>query len=440
MRLRISIVLGALLALLMTLPIASASFTDATSNDGNTFRARQPIRVTTYQIGTSVFTGTQYDLQLDQALSDDYFIVMRGGAWETGISRQGGYASTDYARVTGDPHGNLGVTTAADVLRLHRQTVDAPLNPTTSWQGQITVVESLDSQDTAGFRLRDVATVTFNGTATDASVTIAPGWTDGSQVGLYGGVYGGGVETTAHNASRHPAAWSRLWPSGSNTINLERRSRNLNNLNGVTTFTIYAIEWGSQWQIQRVLVDGTNGGNGVNTPNEYTTAGISRVARDNTFILAFGNTHERGLGNGWEGQVFTLGNGVQQRASENRVAVGAETSGSRRADVYVHTHPQLHVDYRFMPDGSIGQNATSGSATVDPSLGPETRSGGSIGISGELRFAILSNGSNGTGNWYPRPMVWARHTGDSQVTWYRSRSGQPGVYWLQSVDFGEIWR
>lgn len=54
------------------------------------------------------------------------------------------------------------------------------------------------------------------------------------------------------------------------------------------------------------------------------------------------------------------------------------------------------------------------------------------------RFTILANGLNGTGNAYPRPMVWSRPTAAANAEWTRSRSGQPGVFWLQSVDFGFV--
>ncbi len=433
-------VVGTLLMLLSVIPTVRASFTDATSNDGNTFSTRQPVRVTTYQINENVFTGTTYNLQLQQSLSSDYFVIMRGGAWDSDISTSGGYPSSDYARVAGDPHGNLGATTNANILLLQRQTTDGPLGSQASWQGQITVIESLDSTDTSGFRLLDVASVTISGSTTSAGTTISPAWTDIDQVGLYGGIYGGGVETSARKSKTHASAWSRLWPTGSNAINLLRRSQDSGNLDGDTTFTIYAVEWGDEWTIQRALVDGSNGGNGADSVNDYTTTSIDPVSRSNTFVTAYGNTWKRGLGDGWEGQVFTLGDGVHQNATENRVAVGAHYSGSRHADVYVHTHPRLHVDYRFMPEGSIPRNESSGTATVDGALGPEVRSGSAIGITEGLRFAVLSNASHGNGTWYPRPMVSARHTGDTEVTWYRSRSGQPGTYWLQSIDFGEIWR
>lgn len=431
---------AALLTALSVIPTVRASFTDVTSSDGNTFQTRQPVRVTTYQIHENAFTGTTYNLQLSQDLSSDYFVVIRGGAWDSNISSSGGYPSSDYARIVGDHHGNFSTTTDADILQLHRQTTSGPQGSQASWQGQVTVIESLDSTDTAGFRLLGVASVTMAAADTSTKANLGAKWADIDQVGLYGGIYGGGVETSADNAKEHPSAWSRLWPTGSKQVNLERRSKDSGNLNGDTTFTIYAVEWGDEWTIQRVLVDGSNGGQGANSTGEYTTASINPVDRDNTFVLAYGNTWERGLGNGWEGQIFTLGDGVHQNATENRVAVGAHYSGSRHADVYVHTHQRLHVDYRFMADGSIPRNDTTGTATVDAPLGPESRSGTGIGITEGLRFAVLSNASHGNGTWYPRPMVSARHTGDTEVTWYRSRSGQPGTYWLQSIDFGEIWR
>lgn len=434
------LIVGALVAFLTAIPTARASFTDVTSSDGNTFGTRQPIRVATYQISENVYTGTTYNLQLEHNLSSDYFVILRGGAWNSSISSSGGYPSSDYARISGDPFGNLGATTSPNTLQLHRQTTNGPQGSQASWQGQVTVIESLDSTDTAGFRLLDVASVTMAATETSTKVNLGAKWADIDQVGLYGGIYGGGVETSAGNAKEHPSAWSRLWPTGSKQVNLERRSKDSGNLNGDTTFTIYAVEWGDEWTIQRALVDGSDGGQGANSTSEYTTASIDPVDRDNTFVLAYGNTWERGLGNGWEGQIFTLGDGVHQNATENQVAVGAHYSGSRHADVYVHTHPRLHVDYRFMPDGSIPRNDTSGTTTVDTRLGPETRTGGSVGITEGLRFAVLSNASHGNGTWYPRPMVSARHTGDTEVTWYRSRSGQPGTYWLQSIDFGEVWR
>jgi hypothetical protein len=437
-RLRISILVGTLLALLMMLPTAGASFTDATSNDGNAFRARQPIRVTTYEITSGVFTGTTYDLGLAQPLASDYFVIMRGaaGANDSGTHRT---PAQDYARVVADPFGNLtGGSTGGSTLRLGRGDASG-----SSWEGQITVVESLDSQDTDGFHLRGVAEPTLGTGVTAGAAAVDHAWSDTSQVGLYGGYQGGGVSTTSTVRADHITAWGRVYPSGSNTANVERRAgynAGHGALSGSTTFTVYAVEWGSNWTIQRVTVSGNIGGTGVDSTSDYGTAGISSVARANTFVLASGISDSNRLSQGWEGTVFTLGDGVHQNTNENRVAIGGHQRAHRKAEVYVHTHPRLAVDYRFGSHGSIGKNDLTGSHTVDAPLAPESYAGGAVARTSGWRAPIFSNSSRGGGDFYPRPIAWARHTGSTRVTWSRSRTGQPGAYWLQSVDFGEIWR
>ena len=139
--------------------------------------------------------------------------------------------------------------------------------------------------------------------------------------------------------------------------------------------------------------------------------------------------------------VFTLGDGVTQNAVESLVAVGSEYTDPRTSEVYVHTHPDLRVDYRFGTDGGTGivSGALTGTVPVDPSIDPEAYdSTGPIYATSASRMAVVSNSMNGPGPAYPRPFVWARPTADSQVTWTRSRWGQPGAFWLQSVDFALI--
>jgi hypothetical protein len=63
---------------------------------------------------------------------------------------------------------------------------------------------------------------------------------------------------------------------------------------------------------------------------------------------------------------------------------------------------------------------------------------GSQSTTGPRRFSILSNSLNGTGRAFPRPFVWSRHTASTELTWRRSRTGQPGDIWLQSVDFAHV--
>ena len=424
-------------ALLLILPASGANFLNPTSNDANSFESRQPIRVTSYQIGDAVFTGTTYNLTLAQDLEADYFVVMRGaaGANDSGTNRT---PDQNYARVVQDPFGNIGTgSSAANVIQLGRGSAGG-----SSWQGQVTVVESLDSQATDGFTLVGVAEPSLGSGAVSGSSSVGATWGIGSQVGLYGGVQGGGVSTDSSNRKDHVTAWGRVWTSANGTADIERLSPASGNgsLSGTTTFTVYAVEWGSSWTIQSVVVSGTESGGGVDATTEYSTASISSVERADTFVIASGTTDRNRLQNGWEGNVFTLGDGVTQLTDETLVAVGAEGPGTRKAQVYVHTHDNLAVDYDFGTDGSIGSAALTGTLTVDAAFVTETYTGGSVASTVGYRLPLFSNSQNGNTTAHPRPMAWARHTASTQLAWTRSRTGEQGAYWTQSVDFGEIWR
>ncbi|MFV9673497.1 MAG: hypothetical protein ACNYZH_09745 [Acidimicrobiia bacterium] len=373
MRLRISITVGALLALLMTLPVAGASFTNPTSNDGNMFRTRQPIRTTTYELTSGVFTGTQYNLTLAQPLASDYFVILRGafGANDDNTRRN---PAQDYERIVADPFGHFNSgSTGASVLWLARGDASS-----SSWQEQVTAVESLDSQSTDGFTLRGVAEPVLNANATTGSTSTDSAWSSMGHVGLYGCMQGGGVSTTATSVADYVTAWGRLYPTGSNTVKVERLAGyNANHgiLSGTATLSVYTVEWGSERTIQRVTVAGDHSGNGINHTTKYDTATITSVARANTFIIASDISNSNRLGEGWEGTVFTLSNGVNQNTNENRVAIGAERRANRKAEVYLHTHPRLATDYRFGVDGSIGRNDMAGTQPVDSALALGSYSG-----------------------------------------------------------------
>jgi hypothetical protein len=430
-----------LVGLLLGIDGSGAILLDTTGNDANSVAADgsfdRTFRVTTYEVRSGAFTGTSYDLVLQQNLQAEYFVVLRGGAGNNNSSTHRN-PDQDYARVAGDPHGNFAAVTAGNVVRLVRGAAGS------NWQGQVTVVESLADHSTSGFQLLDVVELTVGSGVTTASGNSAASWSDIADVGLYGGIRGGGVATTASNRNDHLTAWGRLYPTGSATVNLERRiGGGAGSLSGTTDFTVYVVEWGSQWSIQRVVVSGTQGGQGADQTGEYTTGAISPVPRAGTFVLGYGWTTGRGIGNGWEGQLFTLGDGVNQNAVEAAVAVGSEYAELHTAEVYVHTHPDLAVDYRFGTDGGnpgIPSGALSATVTVDSALAPESYVGtGQVWRTSGSRFTVIANTSNGTGTAFPRPMTWSRPTADAQATWTRSRSGQPGAFWLQSVDFGEIW-
>ena len=418
MSFRAAAAIAAVACFLAVVPTSGATVTDLTSNDANLAAARSPIRATTYQIPAAVFTGTTYDLTLAQDLEVDYFVIMRGGAGNND-SNTARDPDQDYARVIEDPHGNFAVTSSSDVLRLARETASS------DWQGQVTVIESLDSQATDGFTLVGVAEPALgSGVLTGSSS--AGTWTDIGQVGLYGGINGGGVSTTSSTRQDHITAWGRVWPSGTGTANIERLDPANGNgsLSGTTTWTVYAVEWGSSWTIQRVTVSGNAGGDGVNATTEYNTATITQVNRDETFVTASGTTETNRISNGWEGNV----------------AVGAERTGERTAEVYIHSHSYLAVDYRFGTDGSIASGELTDTQAVDSALGPESYTSATVSHTEGYRLPYFTNSQNGNTTNYPRPLMWARHTADATVTWTRSRSGDPGAFWLQSVDFSEIWR
>ncbi len=423
-----------IVALAALLPAVGAVFVGATSNQSNSFTASNTfssLRVVTYQVGSGAFAGATYTLTLDQALLPNYFVMMRGAAGD-GTAGSGRGPDANYARVSGDPFGNFGVVTAANQLRLERR------GTTGDWQGQVVVVESVRNDLTSGFRLLDVVERNMGPGVTTAASTATVPWTSIGQVGLYGGTYGGGLDATATALADHQVGWARIHPTGPNVVNYVREAGLGGSLSGTSRFTTYVVEWGAEWIIQRATVAGANGGNGVNAPGEYDTAPIAPVPRDQTFVAAYGHTTSNRLSAGWAGQVFTLGDGVAQNAVETRVAVGAETAGSRTVEVYVHTHPRLAVDHRFGRDGSIATMALTGSVAVDGTIDTETYVGGAVARTGESRLAIISNSSNGSGIQFPRPQVWSRPTGPGTVTWSRSRSGQPGAFWLQSVDFANV--
>lgn len=420
-----------------SMPQAAATFTQTAVNAGNHLAASSvfpSLRSTTYEIRTGAFGGTTFTLTLQQDLASDYFVIMRGGA---GNGTNGGTRGPDenYARVSGDPHGNFAAVTAADALRLERR------GTTGDWQGQVTVIEAIRDPLVSSFRLLDVVETAMGPGQTTASSASASSWGALGQVGLYGGEYGGGVDSTNTGLNGHQSGWAEIAPSGTNTVNLRRQAGGGGNLNGTARFTTYVVEWGTEWTIQRVTVSGNNGGNGVDAIGEYDTVVIAPVVRANTFVLAYGRVSDNGLGDGWEGAVFTLGDGVNQNPVEVLVAVGGEFNDTRTSSAYVHTHPDLRVDYRFGADGTTGipTAAATGTMAVNATLEAEGYdTAGSVWETGPRRAAIVSNSSNGVGTQYPRPMVWARHSGSTQVDWTRSRTGQPGAFWLQSVDFALI--
>ncbi|MFQ5516184.1 MAG: type II secretion system protein J [Acidimicrobiia bacterium] len=416
--------------------VTSSTSTTTTSTTTTVPTAQPTFRVTTYELHDDAagFTATSYTLQLNQDLQADYFVMVKGGAGD-GSSSGGRGPDENFMRVDADPFGtgDLGTTANLDELGLKRD------NSTGTWQGTVTVVETLRDQTASGFTLVDVAKVEMEDDDESETVTVAA-WSDSAQVAVYGGMRGGGVVAGAKQTDRHPTAYARIWPSGSDTVNLARDLPS--NKKGDATFTVYVVEWGSEWTIQHVNVAGSAGGNGMDATGDYVTAAISPVVRANTWVTGFGTSSDNGVGDGWSGRAVTLGDGVGQIATESLVAVGGEYSDSIDAEVYTHTHPGLAVDYVFVGDGTISSTAVQGTVSVDAAVDPggETydNSSSTLRWTQGTRFAQMWNSQNGTDNSFPRPFLWARPTASTQVQWLRSRSGQQAAAWVSTIDLGNL--
>ena len=386
------------------------------------------VRVTEYHVGATTcggaaFTGTTCDVSLNDDLLPDYFAIVQGS---DGTGADNGTNPDDsYAALAADPFGTggLAVSSASNVVQLSRGGTSAGGY---SWEGVVTVVECLGGCDTDGFRLLDIQRIVLptGATADPGTGTVASGtaWTDINQVVLFGAANGAGCETTDGSAANHQICALRLSPSGAQTVNWERRRGGGAGSYATATATVMVVEWGTAWNVQRRTITGTAGGGGAAATANYDTAAISSVVRDNTWVWGSANSADNGLGDGPEGVLITLGDGENQNASETLLAAGSEYNDEKRVEAYTLTHPGLAVDYRFKADGDTGLALYS--QTVD--------------AAGSQRFALVTNGCNGTGTAYARPIFSARYLNATTVQLQRRRTGQDFPAWVQGIDFSGV--
>ncbi len=371
------------------------------------------IRATEYYLASGQFTGTTYNLTLNQDLAPDYFVIVRGSDGNGSATRG---PDENYAALAADPFGtgDLANSGAPDVITLTRG------NAVDSWVGVVTVVESLSDHSGGGFNLLDVQRVVHPAGATSGTDTTTVAWSDLSRVMLMGGAYGAGCDTTEPNSANTKTCHARIWPSGTNTINWTRDAGGA--VLAAAASTVMVLQWGADWTVQRVRVQGNNGGNGIDAATEYNTALLGvPVERDHTWVWGCGHTNDQGIGDGPEGVAITLGDGVVQNATESQVAVGIEYAGNAvDFEVYTLTHPDIFVDYRFKADGDTA--ALTVDVPVDAAPGN--------------RMALVTNGCNGTGNAYPRPIFSARYIDPSTIRLERRYSGQAFPAWVQGIVFG----
>lgn len=380
----------------------------------NAYAASDALRVTEYYISGTSFSGSTYELTLDQNLVSNHFILVRGAA--SGNQTRG--LDDNYARVDQLPsgmNGDLDESSGADTIRLSR------FRQNGNWVGVVTVVECLFQCDSEGFQRLDVTEFTTGTTETSNTLTSANNWSDVNQVVPFGGSQGAGVTGDGASNTMH-SGWMRLYPSGTNTINWERFDISGLSLISVTA-TLYVIEWGSSWTVQRVNVSGNNGGNGANATGEYDTGTITSVVRDNTWVWATGHSTDDGIGDGAEAAIYTLGDGVNQNTNETSVAVGSEYTDTRDFDVYTMTHADLDTDYRFKADGDAGNLITT--VNVD-------------NANTSNRMSWVANTCNGTGNAYPRPIFSSRYSANNRVELERNFSGQAFAAWVQALNFSTM--
>jgi hypothetical protein len=248
---------------------------------------------------------------------------------------------------------------------------------------------------------------------------------------LVGGANGAGCTTDETTLLEHQVCHPRLFPSGTDTINWTRNAAGAGPGFGAATSTVMVVQWGSAWSVQRVRITGTAGGNGVNATTEYNTAGISPVARAQTWVWGTGHTSEPQTGNSAEGVVLTLGDGVNQNATESQLAAGFDQGGplplaTLDFEVYALTHAQLVVDHRFVAQGSGFAGTSPVNVTVN--------------AAGANRFALAYNSLDAQDDLFPTPMSYARYGTDTNVELLRRRTGPDFAAWVQGIDFSQIQR
>jgi len=374
------------------------------------------------EVGTDFAAGNlTCTMVLTQTLANNYFVMIQGSDNNGGDSTP----ASDYVSLTGAPAGtpgvgvDLAVSGAADRIVLTRQ------GSANAWIGVVTVVECIAGCAVNGFTLLDVQRVAHAGATAAGTDASAVAWTDLSRVVLMGGVSGAGCDTADLDVTDHESCHTRLFPTGTNTINWTRDATDAGMSLG--TSTVMVLQWGTGWSVQRANPAGNNGGPDIDAAGEYNTAPISSVARSRTWVWGTGHTNNGNAGPSAEGVAITLGSGVAPgNASESTVAAGNYTAGlAINFDVYTLSHPSLAVDYDFIANGNGGGG---GAQTVGQATNSATAN----------RMAIVTNGLNDAGNNFPRPILSARYTTNTNIQLERRRSNATFAAWVQGINFNGV--
>jgi len=404
--------------------------------------AQKAFRATVYEVFSDAaeFSGATYTLPLEQDLAENYLVFLRASGASSFSP-----ADDSQAAISADPFGtgDLGTTTNPDEIELSR------VGTTGNWGGSVIVLESLGDHAVAGFTLVDVLRVTMTGTADDVATAISGSWTDLDQVTALSMPLGGGVEVTGTATADYQSGWAVCQAQESPTKEVRLRRTGVGGPGLETaTFTVYVIEWGSEWTIQKVYAEtgSNNGGNGIDVVGEYENFSITSTPAAEAFVLFSAAIRAEGLGEGVEGLACILGDGVTQLTNETTMSLGTEFGGKVMAAemISIH-HPDLVVDRRFGADGTgtgIEDGNTTGTRSVSGPTGPSEiyPLSGTVRATAGYRIPILTNTLDTNGTSYPKNLLRARHTAATTVSWERANGGGDGAYWLQSIDFFGIER
>lgn len=392
--------------------------------------AADVFRVTEYPI-TAGFTSTTYNLTLNNALSPDHFILIKGAeSGNVAKSPQNSYVKISKLAVGANK--SLPATTANNTIELKRYVAT-----TSSWVGVVTVVECLVDCENNGFKTLDIQNLSTPGYTSittrlqSGSITSATPWSNINKVSIFGGGLGSGtnIESTTSLSGHFNSGWLRLYPTNTNTISWERYNSSKDNVLHLATHTAYVIEWGSAWNIQRVAISGSNGGSGSNATNEYNTSTISSVTRANTWVYGSGYSQAAAIGNGSFGTIVTLGNGVAKNTSESTISIGSQISGfARLFDVYTMTHPNLSVDYVFKTNSGGGSKTANVTTTTNANT--------------TARMAMAYSSISSNKNNYPAIIFSSRYSSNTNILmqreYYPTGSSYNFASWVQGINWKNI--
>ncbi|MDX1621504.1 MAG: sialidase family protein, partial [Nitriliruptorales bacterium] len=384
------------------------------------------IRVTNYHIGTGDFTLATYDLELLQDLESNYFVMAIG-------SRGVGGATTQFARVTADPFatGDLGDSGADNVITLTRGSANG------EWIGVVTVVECLRSHGIGGFQLVDVLEVTVSGKSVAGGnevrtpLNAGAAWTDRSRVVPFGGPRGGGVETANANTNTGPSFGAVMEAVGNDEIVL-RRPTYVSVDSVDATFTVYVVEWGYDWTVDKVIVDDALTGGGtwdsVELPRSVNPA--------NTWLWASGTSNESNYDGAWYGTGLRLGDGLDTTTQTTLQLAQQGGSHNVYLSVYVLSHPDLDVDWRSV--------SSTSSDDFDQSVDTPTRSEAyEVAINGveansPHRVALLFPTNTSATDGFGGAFVFGIYDEAGVVRLRRNNTDGDVAGYLASIDFAKV--